>query len=218
MKPSMKLFYFPLSTYSQKALIALYEKGLAFEPELVNLASTEARAAFEAIYPIGKVPYLKYQGGTMGLPESTAIIEYLDEAHPDTPRLVPLDREAARQVRFSDRMCDLYVNEPVAELLFQKIGWRQVDDEKAARARKHLTAAFANMEQRLAQQDWLCGAFSMADCAAIPPLFYAQFVFPFADRPALMRYWQRAQQRPSYAKVMAEFVPLWEQRMAAPKT
>jgi len=212
----MKLYYFPLSTYSQKTLIAFHEKGIAFEPELVNLASPEARTAFEAVYPIGKVPYLR-ASAELSMPESTTIIEYLDDAFPDTPRLIPLDRELARHVRFGDRMCDLYVNEPVAELLFQKIGWREANEEKAGRARKHLAAAFANMDRKLAQQEWLQGGFSMADCAAIPPLFYAQFVFPFADRPALQRYWQRAQQRPSYAKVMAEFVPLWEQAMAAPK-
>ncbi|WP_077035348.1 glutathione S-transferase family protein [Pelomonas sp. KK5] len=214
----MKLYYFPLSTYSQKTLIALHEKGLAFDTEIVNLASAESRAAYEQVYPIGKVPYLKPETG-FGLPESTAIIEYLDETFPDTPRLVPLDREAARQVRFSDRMCDLYVDNPVVELLFQKIGFRPVNEDDAARARKYLSAAFANMEQRLSNQDWLTGnAFTMADCAAIPPLFYAQFVFPFNDRPALSRYWQRAQQRPSYAKVMSEFVPIWEQRMAGARS
>ena len=211
----MKLYYAPVSTYSQKALIALYEKGIAFEPELVNLMSPEGRAAYEAIYPLGKVPYLVADDG-WSVPESTIIIEFLEDRFPDTPRLIPTEREAARQVRFVDRMCDLYVNEPVVELLFQKIGFRAADENRAAKARKHVGLSYGYLEQRLANQDWVCASgFSMADCALIPPLFYAQFSAPFNDRPALARYWERAQKRPSYQRVMSEFVPIWEGLMKA---
>lgn len=211
----MKLYYNPLSTYSQKALIAFYEKGIAFEPEVVNLMSDDARKAYEQVYPLGKVPFLK-ASDDWSVPESTIIIEYLDDRFPDTPRLIPAEREAARQVRFMDRMCDWYVDEPVSELLFQKIGFRPVDEARAAKANKQLGVAFGYIEQRLASQDWLCASgFSMADCALIPSLFYAQFAAPFTDRPAIQRYWARAQQRPSYQKVMAEFVPIWEGLMKA---
>lgn len=211
----MKLYYSPVSTYSQKALIALYEKGIPFEPEVVNLMSPEARTAYEAIYPLGKVPFLKCDDG-WEVPESTIIIEFLEDRYPETPRLIPAEREAARQVRFIDRMCDWYVNEPVVELLFQKIGFRPADENRAAKARKQVALNYGYMEHRLANQDWVCASgFSMADCALIPPLFYAQFSAPFADRPALARYWERAQQRPSYQRVASEFVPIWEGLMKA---
>jgi glutathione S-transferase len=209
----MKLYYAPVSTYSQKALIALYEKGLAFEPEIVELTSADARAAYEQVYPLGKVPFLKADDG-WAVPESTIIIEFLDDRFPDTPRLIPAEREAARQVRFMDRMCDWHLNEPVVELLFQKAGFRPADETRAARANKQIAVSYTYLEQRLANQDWVCASgFSMADCALIPPLFYAQFSAPFNDRPNLVRYWDRARQRPSYLRVMAEFVPLWEAMM-----
>jgi glutathione S-transferase len=211
----MKLYYAPISTYSQKALIALYEKGIAFQPEHVDLTSPEARAAYEAVYPLGKVPFLVADDG-WSVPASTIIIEFLEDRFPDTPRLIPAEREAARQVRFVDRMCDLYINDPVVELLFQKIGFRPADEKRAARANKQIAINYGYLDQRLANQEWVCGsAFSMADCALIPPLFYAQFSAPFSDRPALMRYWERAQKRPSYQRVMAEFVPIWEGLMKA---
>jgi glutathione S-transferase len=177
--------------------------------------SSEARTAYEAIYPLGKVPLLKCDDGWT-VPESTIIIEFLEDRYPDTPRLIPAEREAARQVRFADRMCDWYVNEPVVELLFQKIGFRSADESRAATANKQIAVNYSYLEQRLANQDWVCASgFSMADCALIPPLFYAQFSAPFTDRPALMRYWERAQKRPSYQRVMNEFVPIWEGLMKA---
>ena len=74
---------------------------------------------------------------------------------------------------------------------------------------------YSYWDKRLASQPWLCGEnFTMADCAAIPPLFYAQVAAPFAQYPNVAAYFARAQQRPSYAKVKAEFEPVW-QAMAA---
>jgi len=211
----MKLYYSPLSTYSQKVLIAFHEKGIAYEPEVVNLASPEARAAYEKIHPLGKVPFLKPAPDSQ-VPESTAIIEYLEDEFPDTPRLIPAaGGEAARQVRYMDRMADLYLDEPVVELLFQKIGRRARDEERAARARKYVGITYGYLERHLAGRNWVCGdAFSMADCALIPPLFYAQMVQPFDTHPNIAAYWKRAQQRPSYARVRAEFEPIWNGMMS----
>jgi glutathione S-transferase len=213
----MKLHYSPLSTYSQKAMIALYEKGVAFEPALVDLMSPEGRAAYEAIYPIGKVPLLVLDGGHM-IPESTIIIEYLEGHYPNQgTKLIPEGVDAARQVRFMDRMCDLYLNNPIVTLLFNKIGFMKSDEATLQKAGKHLRHTCERLNERLEKQPWLCGEqFSMADCAAIPPLFYAAFCAPLTDYPQLMRYAERAKARPSYARVMAEFVPIW-QGMMAPK-
>ena len=215
----MELYYNPLSSYSQKAMIAFYEKGIAFEPKLVNLMDPAGRAAYEAIYPIGKVPFFK-PSADYSVPESTSIIEYLEDNFPHTTRLIPEGKDAARQVRFMDRMSDLYLDDPVVTLLFMKFGFRPQDDAAEARARQLVTLTYQHLDARLAKQSWICGEdFSMADCAAIPPLFYAREVMPFDAHPNLLRYWQRAQQRPSYKKVMAEFVPIWEgmkaQRAAA---
>jgi glutathione S-transferase len=117
-----------------------------------------------------------------------------------------------------DRMSDLYYNEPVTELLFQHMGFRAKDDERAGRARKYVETTYSFWDTRLASQPWMCGAdFSMADCAAIPAMHYAQFVAPFKTHPNVVAYWQRAQQRPSYQKVKAEFEPMWEGKQAQRK-
>jgi len=210
----MKLYYFPLSTYSQKAMIAFNEKGISYEPIVVQLLEPAERAEFEKIYPIGKVPFL--QANDRPVPESTSIIEYLEDEFPGTPRMIPAGNgDAPRQVRFMDRMTDLYFTEPLSELISQQLGLRPKDDDKAVRARKYIALTYAHWDQRLATRKWLCGDdFSMADCAAIPGLFYAQSMLPFAAHPHIVAYWQRAQQRPSYAKVRAEFEPMWNAMIA----
>jgi len=207
----MKLYYHPLSMYSQKVMIAFNEKGIAYEPKVVDVMSPEGHAAYEKIYPIGKVPFLKptddYQ-----VPESTSIIEYLEDKFPNTTRLIPAGGgDAARFVRFFDRQCDFYLNEPVGELVDQRLGWHPKDNDKAARARKLLAHTLGLLDRRLASRTWICGnEFTMADCAAVPPLFFAQTFMPFDKYPNVEAYWQRAQKRPSYARVKAEFEPIWQ--------
>jgi glutathione S-transferase len=214
----MKLYYNPLSTYSQKVLIAFNEKGLAYEPEIVNLMSPDSRAAYEKVNPICKVPFLEASGDWV-VPESTTIIEYLEDKFPKTPHLIPAaGGDAARQVRFMDRVADLYFNDPIVELLFQKFGFRAQNEERAAKSRKYIDISYGHFDKRLRAQTWMCGdTFSMADCAAIPALFYAQVVSPFDGHANVLAYWRRAQQRPSYAKVKAEFEPIWNDRMAQRK-
>ena len=207
----MKLYYHPLSTYSQKALIALHEKNVAFEPVIVDLFSPEGRAGYEKIYPLAKIPLLKPSDDYM-IPESTIIIEYLEGHYTNQgTRLVPEGVDAARQVRFIDRMSDLYLNDPAVTLLFEAIGIRKHDEATLATAKKRLHYSFEKVNERLATQEWVCASgFSMADCALIPPLFYCQTVAPFSDYAHLQRYFERAKQRPSYARVMAEFLPIWQ--------
>lgn len=211
----VKLYYIPLSTYSQKAMIAFNEKGIGYEPNVVDLQSPEGRAAYEKINPLGKVPFLK-PSEDWQVPESTSIIEYLEDKFPGAPRLIPADRDAARLVRFMDRMADLYYNESVTELLFQQIGFRPKDEDKAAKARKTIALSYSHWDKRLAGGAWMCGnGFTMADCATIPSMYYAQTSAPFDAFPNVVAYWKRAQERPSYAKVRAEFEPIWKGMMAA---
>ena len=100
----MKLYFHPLSTYSQKTLIAFHEKGVPFEPQIVNLMDPAGRAEYEKLYPLGKIPSLVRDDGWF-IPESTIIVEYLEGYFPDQgPRLIPTERDAARQARFLDRM------------------------------------------------------------------------------------------------------------------
>ena len=210
----MKLHYFPLSTYSQKALIALYEKEIPFEPEVVQMMDPAAMAVYSETYPLGKVPLLVLDDGYK-IPESTIIVEYLETHHKTGTSLIPSDPDTARKVRFYDRMSDLYLNNPVVTLLFQQIKMREYMEVDLEKARKQLSIACEHLNQNLSDHKWLVGDdFSLADCAAIPALYYMQHVFPTNELVHLNRYWQQAQERESYRKVQAEFVPIWQGMMA----
>lgn len=201
----MKLYTNPLSTYSQKAMIAFHEKDVAFQPEIVWLMDPAARAAYEAVYPVGRVPMLDVDCEHK-VPESTTIIEFLEDRYPSRgTTLIPQnDREAARKVRFWDRMADQYLNDPVVTLLFMTMGFRAQDDEAAAKARKWIAASYAAMDKYLATGPWILGEFSMADCALLPGLYYARQVAPFDSHPLIADYWSRANQRPSVAAVFKQ--------------
>ena len=212
----MKFYYFPLSTYSQKALIALHEKNIPFKPEIVNLFEDAARAEYRKVYPMGKVPLLMLDDGHL-IPESSIIIEYLDSHFDSGPRLIPSDPDESRRTRFKDRMQDQYLNESIITLVFES--WKPESErsqEAIERARFRAGVIYDFMEKDLADKRWLMGSnFTLADCAAAPPLFYAQEHFPFTDRPNIAAYWKRLSARPSWQKVFAEMKPYLESADAA---
>ena len=203
----MKLYYFPLSTYAQKTLIALYEKSVDFEPVLVNLQDETERTEYRKIYPLGKVPLLVRDDDWL-IPESSIIIEYIDANFEAGPRLIPADGELARQTRFADRVNDLYLNDSITTLLFQS--WKpedQRDLERIETARFRAAVLYQYMDKSLEEKDWLVGDFSMADCAAAPALLYGEQVFPFAEHGNVAAYWDRLKARSSVQRTLAEARP-----------
>ena len=202
----MKLYFHPISSYSQKVLIAFYEKDIDFEPEIVQLMNPDARKAFKEIYPLGKVPCLVLDDGHL-IPESSIIIEYIDQL--GEPALIRGDAEAMRQIRFKDRMLDLYLNETVVTLLFQGMKpEEQRDQERIDRARFQISTIYDFMEHELGKQAFAAGdSFTMADCAATPALFYAQQTAPFDDYENIYAYWDRLNSRPSVQRVQEEAAP-----------
>jgi glutathione S-transferase len=202
----MHLYFFPLSTYSQKTLIALYEKSVSFSPQVVALNDAEARAAYKKLYPLGKVPLLVDADRT--IPESSIIIEYIDQRVPTGPRLVPLDADAGRRVRFHDRMFDLHLNEPARTLIFDRIRPEKRDAEATAKAKETIDVVYTYLDEHLAKNTWAYGdTFTMADCAAAPPLFYLRTLHPFEKHARVNAYWNRLVERPSIARVFAEAKP-----------
>ncbi|MFQ5995580.1 MAG: glutathione S-transferase family protein [Acidiferrobacterales bacterium] len=212
----MKLYHFPLSTYCQKTIMAFHEKEVTFTPELVDLRNEAERNDYLKLYPLGKVPLLVREDGWM-IPESTIIIEYLDTHFDTGTRLIPDDAELARQVRFRDRMFDLYLNESVASLLFQS--WKPEDErdqELIEKSHFRVGVMYKFIEDDMTNKEWAVGDFfSMADCAAAPALFCAQQVAPFVDRKVINQYWQRLNARSSWQKIMEEAAPYLEKLQAA---
>lgn len=204
----MKLYYHPRSSYSQKALLAFYEKQVAFTPEIVNIGDPAAREAYTALNPLTKVPLLVLDDGWK-IPESTIIIEYIDSHFDSGTRLIPRDRDLARQTRFHDRIADLYVNDPMSMLAFDAMKPEsEREPGRASDAHARLDSVFAGLDDHLAKRDWLLGdAFTMADCALLPSLGYCRQLHPFDRWKHLSAYAARGFERPSFQKVMAELAP-----------
>lgn len=212
----MKLHYNPVSSYSQKVLFAVYEKHVPFEPAIVNLMEPDAREAYLKAVPIGKIPAVSFQDGRV-LTEGSIIIEEIDDLFPTySPRLVPEDPKLSREVRWLDRQFDLYFNDPVAKIFFD--GRRPGDSGDpygVARAKETLDRAYAMMDGVLAGRTWAAGeTFSMADCAAAPPLAYLRMVHPYDKYPNLATYAARVIARPCFQRVMDEARPILEMLMA----
>ena len=207
----MKLYYLPVSTYSQKALIALYEKELEFEPEIVVMFEDDARQKYLEIYPIGKVPLLVLNNGHM-IPESTIIVEYANQTSNKGPNLIPGDADNRRQVRFRDRMMDFYLNNPITAIFFQqRKAVAEQDQSLIDQSREKLNVMYNYLDDELGNRTWLMGDdFTMADCAAAAPLFYAQQLHPFDGKPNIEAYARRLFERPSYQRVLAEALPMLE--------
>ena len=207
---SLKLYFHPLSSFCQKALVALYENETPFERHIVDLREETSRVAFLKIWPIGKFPVLRDEARDRLVPESSIIIEYLARHYPGKIPLVPADPDAARQMRLRDRFFDLYVNVPMQKIVADKLRPAEKNDPYGVeQAKALLQTSLGVIDQDMAAKTWAMGdAFSMADCAAAPSLFYANLVMPFADsHKNVAGYLNRLTQRPSFARAIEEARP-----------
>ena len=200
---SLQLFFHPFSSYSQKALIALYENGTPFTARVLSPEDPTTGAEFAARWPIKRFPILV--DGERTILEASAVIEYLDAAHPGPARLIPQAALAAVDVRMMDRVFDNYVSTPQQKLVHDALrapGAR--DAQGVAEARTMLETAYAWLDERMAGRAWASGdAFSLADCAAAPALFYADWSHKIAERFAnLLAYRARLLARPSFARAV----------------
>src|SRR5262245_51764472 len=121
MTASLTLHFHPLSSFCHKVLIALYENGTPFRPQVVNLMDDGDRAASRKLWPIGKFPVLRDDARGETVPETSVLIEYLDCHYPGTTRFIPSDAEAARQVRLRDRFFDLYIHLPMQKIVGDRL-------------------------------------------------------------------------------------------------
>lgn len=207
---TLTLHYHPLASFCWKVLIALYENATPFEPRIVDFGDPQSASEFRSLWPMAKMPVLVDSDRGETVPETTIIIEYLELHHPGPVELLPSDPDRALKVRLQDRFYDHYVQHPMQKIVADRIRPEgRKDPEGVEQARAMLRTAFGVAEAEMAGRQWAAGdAFTMADCAAAPGLFYADKVEPFeASNPNLAAYLERLRARPSFARVLAEAEP-----------
>lgn len=191
----MKLYYYPLSPYCHKVMIALYEKAVPFTPVFLYPGDPDQRAQLQKLSPLVKVPLAILDNGWK-LPESTTIVEYLD-THAGGPRLIPQDPDLARQTRFHDRLGDLYITESLGTIK------REKDPERVAAARQRVDTILTGLDTHLANRPWVMGDdFTLADCSVLPALLH--YGYPLARFEHVDAYVARGRERPSVARVRRE--------------
>ena len=205
---TLQLFAHPFSSYCQKVLIALYENDTPFTFRMLAPEEDETGAEFAKLSPMQRMPLLVDKGRSVF--ESSIVIEYLELYHPGPVRLIPLDGDAALEVRKMDRVFDNYIMTPMQTIVFDFIRAPELRDAHGvARARSMLDTAYAWLDGVMAGRKWAAGdTFSLADCAAAPSLFYADWVHPIPEHLANLRaYRARLLARPSFARAVDEGRP-----------
>ena len=205
---SLILYGHPFSSYTQKVLIALYENAIPFDFRCLAPDMPQHLQQWLERWPLRKFPLLV--DGERNVAETSIIIEYLQVAHPGPLRLLPDDAMQALDVRFLDRYFDLHVMTPVQHAVGAALsGAPEKTEEGRAFAGDKLDLAYAWLETRLAGKTWAAGdRFTLADCAAAPSLFYADWTQPIpAALPLLRAYRARLLARPSFARAVEEARP-----------
>ena len=206
---SLTLYFHPLPSFCMKVLIALYENDTPFTPHVVDLMDETAAANLKKMWPIGKFPVLRDDARDQTIPETSIIIEYLDQHYPGQTRFIPADKTLALQSRLQDRFYDLYVQLPMQEIVGDRL--RPADKKDpfgVAQAKERLAGVYEMIERDMAQKTWALGDdFTIADCAAAPALFYANKVLPLEGHKNVAAYLERLTQRASYARALKEAEP-----------
>lgn len=201
----MKLYAHPFSSYSQKVLIALYENGTPFEYR--NLEEASANTELVSLWPLKRFPVLSDRGRT--IVESTTIIEYLQIHYPGARCLIPAG-DAGVEVRMLDRIFDNYVMTSMQKIVVNQL--RPAADRDpygVTEALGVLDKIYAWLNGHLGGRDWAAGAaFSLADCAAAPALYFADWAHQIARNHSNLRaYRARLLAYPSISRAVQEAQP-----------
>jgi glutathione S-transferase len=209
---SLTLYYHPLASFCWKALVALYECDVKFEPRFIDLGKPEQRAELESVSPMVKFPVLRDEARGQTIPEATVIIEYLAQNYPGKSELIPKAPDRAIEARWRDRFYDLYLHEQMQRVVGDRIRPAGKGDPFGVEeAKGRIRSAYAVIEREMAEgrKQWAMGeTFTIVDCAACPALFYADRVAPIGgEHPQVTAYLERLRARPSFARVLEEAKP-----------
>jgi glutathione S-transferase len=205
---TLALYGHPFSSYTQKVLIALYENNTPYEFRSIGPDTPQHSAEWLRRWPLRKFPLLV--DGDRNVAETSIIIEYLQLNYPGPVRLLPADPMAALEVRFLDRFFDLHVMSAVQHAVDGALTGDPVKRQEGLTLTvEKLERAYAWLEGQLADKTWAAGSdFTLADCAAAPALFYADWTHRISDAfPVLHAYRARLLARPSFARAVEEARP-----------
>jgi glutathione S-transferase len=203
---SLEFFGHPFSSYTQKVLIALWADETPFEYKMLDQDHPENFEQLNRHSPFGLFPLLLDDGRPVI--ETTCIIEHLQAHHRGGNQWIP-EGELGRQVRLLDRFFDLHVMSNMQVPVFDTFRPEgSHDDFGVAKARERLHVAYDWLEGQIGDP-WAAGEqFSLADCAAAPSLFYADWVEEIGPtRPKLAAYRARLLEYPVVARAIDEGRP-----------
>ncbi|SCK08079.1 maleylacetoacetate isomerase [Vogesella sp. LIG4] len=192
------------SSAAYRVRIALNLKGLAYEQQPVSLVKGEQRGSdYLALNPQGLVPALLDKG--VLLTQSLAICEYLEDAYPDTPALLPVAPALRAQVRAVAQSiaCDIHPINNLRVLNYLKNELQQPEEARNAWYRHWVAAGFAALEQQLAAtagQYCFGDVPTLADACLLPQVFNAhRFNVDMAPYPLLAAIAGRLEHVPAFA-------------------
>jgi glutathione S-transferase len=203
---TIELFAHPFSSYCQKALVAFYENDIPFTYRM--LEDEGVGQELEQLWPMKRFPILRENGRVVL--EATIVIEYLQVHHPGPVRLIPEHPDLALEARMLDRFFDNYVMTPQGKFVFDALRAPEDRDPSGVEeARRMLDTSYAWLDERMRGRTWAAGEeFTLADCAAAPSLFYADWTRPIPrEYGNLLSYRARLLQRPSFARAVDEARP-----------
>ena len=206
------LYHFWLSPFSRKVRIALYEKGL--EVELVVEKYWDRRQDFLAMNPSGQVPVLTEPDGVV-LSDSQAIVEYLEECHPE-PNLMgddPLDRAECRRLiawfdeKFYGEVSELLLRE---KLLKRFMGMGEPRSDLIRAGRENIGYHLNYIGYLVERRNYIAGeTFSLADITAAAHLSCLDYLgdVPWEHYPGAKEWYARVKSRPSFRAILADHMP-----------
>jgi len=207
---------FAASNYYNKVKLALLEKAVPFDEELVWVGQTDAAAS-----PLGKVPYLKTDEGA--LCESTVILEYLEDRYPQHP-LLPADPFAAAKARELLRFIELHLELVARNLYPEAFFGGKISDAAKEKTGQQLQKNVAAFAQLATFSPFIGGAdFTLADVAAavhLPLVSSASKIIYGHDCLAglpVRDYLKRLGERPTVQQVNADRKANTEQMLARAK-
>ncbi|MBC6443589.1 MAG: glutathione S-transferase family protein [Rhodobacteraceae bacterium] len=206
-----KLYHFPLSPFSRKVRLVLAEKKI--EAELVEERYWEHRAQFLQLNPAGQVPVLRT--GNITLPESNAIIEYLEETHPE-PSLMPSRPEQRAEVRcLNGYFDDAFYRDVTLNLLGERVNKKIMsrgspDPGNVRTGTRRIKYHLTRMEQLLERRRWLAGdRMTLADFAAAAQISCLDYIsdVPWNQAESVKDWYAKIKSRPAFRGLLADQLP-----------